>query len=348
MLFKLSERDLGDIECALEEEGLKLKIRRKLMALKMRDIGASLDIIAASLGLSKRTISNYIGQFRKGGLTATMEDRSYCPQSCLEPFLDKIKEDFQNEPVGCAKQARRRIYQLTNIRLSASQTRRIMRRLGMRYRKAGQVPAKANAEVQLEFLDEKLYPKLQEAAEGKRKVFFVDASPFVMGAVVGMLWCFTRVFVRGASGRKRYNVLGALDSQSREVITVSNDTYITAVTVCELLEKLRACHPDTPISLVLDNARTQKCKLVFETAERLDIELLYLPPYSPNLNIIERLWKYVKQSCLKNTYYDTFQSFQGAIDSKIEEINTSLREDLASLFSLNFQIVDTNNKTGIL
>ena len=80
----------------------------------------------------------------------------------------------------------------------------------------------------------------------------------------------------------------------------------------------------------------------------LDIELLYLPAYSPNLNIIERLWKYVKQSCLKNTYYDTFQSFQGAIDSKIEEINTSLREDLASLFSLNFQIVDTNDKTGIL
>ena len=51
---------------------------------------------------------------------------------------------------------------------------------------------------------------------------------------------------------------------------------------------------------------------------------------------------------MKNTYYDTFPSFQGAIDSKIEEINTSLREDLASLFSLNFQIIDTNDKTGIL
>ena len=169
-----------------------------------------------------------------------------------------------------------------------------------------------------------------------------------MGAVIGMLWCFSRVFVRGASGRKRYNVLGALDSETREVITVSNDSYINALSVCELLEKLRAAHPEILMTLVLDNARYQKCKLVFEKAKELNIELLYLPPYSPNLNIIERLWKHVKQSRLKNTYYEDFASFRRAIDSKIEEVNTSLRDELSNLFSQNFQIVDTTNRNGIL
>jgi transposase len=348
MSFNLSPRDLQDIGFALDEDDLKAKIHRKLLALKMRDAGAPLNMIATSLSITVRTVSNYIAEFREGGLNTTMEDRAYCPESCLEPFLDKIEEDFRKEPVGCTKQARLRILRLTDIALSPSQTRRIMRRLGMRYRKAGQIPGKADGQKQLEFLDNKLRPKLQEAAEGKRKVFFVDASHFVMGAVVGMLWCFSRVFVRGASGRQRYNVLGALDSQTREVITVSNDSYISAPTVCELLEKLRASHPEMPMTLILDNARYQKCKLVFEKAEELNVELLHLPPYSPNLNIIERLWKHVKQSCLKNTYYEDFATFRGAIDSTIVDVNTSLRDELSTLFSLNFQIVDTTDKTGIL
>lgn len=348
MDFECSETDLRDIDAALEDEGLKNKFRRKLMALKMRATGVPVKMVAESLSVTERTISSYITEFRKGGLVATMEDRAYCPDSCMEPYLEELEAEFRREPVGNAKQARIRILKLTGITMSPSQTRRIMAKLGMRYRKAGQIPGKADGAVQLEFLDEQLRPKLDEAATGKRKVFFVDASHFVMGAVAGMLWSFSRVFVRGASGRKRYNVLGALDSQTREVITVSNDSYITAPTVCELFTKLRESHPTVPITLVLDNARYQKCKLVFQKAETLNIELLYLPPYSPNLNIIERLWKHVKQSCLKNTYFEDFASFREAIDDEIQQVNTTLREELATLFSMNFQIVDTKCKIGIL
>ena len=96
-----------------------------------------------------------------------------------------------------------------------------------------------------------------------------------------MLWCFNRVFVRGASGRNRYNVLGALDSQNCEVTTVSNDSYITAPTVCDLFAELRKKHPTTPLTLVLDNARYRKCKLVFEKAVELNIELLYYQRIRP-------------------------------------------------------------------
>ena len=83
-----------------------------------------------------------------------------------------------------------------------------------------------------------------------------------------------------------------------ELITVTNDTYINAQSVCDLLRRIAQLGFEVPITLVTDNARYQKCRIVQELAEILDIELLYLPVYSPNLNLIERLWKSVKTKCL--------------------------------------------------
>ena len=88
---------------------------------------------------------------------------------------------------------------------------------------------------------------------------------------------------------------GSLNAITHELITVTNDTYITAEPVCALLHQLAALGLSTPISVFLDNARYQKCALVLATAAQLHIELCFLPAYSPNLNLIERLWKFVKK-----------------------------------------------------
>ena len=212
MDFKLTRRQAKDIGGALDEDALKSKIRRELLALKMRGAGAPLEMIASSLGVGVRTVSNSIAEFREGGLNATLEDRAYTPESCLEPHLEDIAKSFREEPVGCAKQARVRISKLTGIR-SASQVRRVMRGLGMRYRKAGQIPGKADGQIQMDFLEEELRPKLGGAARGERRVFFVDAAHFVMGAVVGMLEFRPGVCPRGVRPQAP-NVLGALDSQA--------------------------------------------------------------------------------------------------------------------------------------
>ena len=84
----------------------------------------------------------------------------------------------------------------------------------------------------------------------------------------------------------------------RELVTVTHDTYINAQSVCELLNKISALQLSVPVTLILDNARYQKCQIVSTLAQQLNIELLYLPPYSPNLNLIERLWKSVKKEML--------------------------------------------------
>jgi transposase len=103
------------------------------------------------------------------------------------------------------------------------------------------------------------------------------------------------------------------------------------------LHKIAALGLTIPITLVLDNARYQKCALVRELAQSLNIELLYLTTYSPNLNLIERLWRFVKKQCLYSIYYADFDAFKAAISSCLEECHTTYKQELDSLLTLRFQ-----------
>ena len=107
-------------------------------------------------------------------------------------------------------------------------------------------------------------------------------------------------------------MLGALNARTHELITEINTTYINAESVCALLRKIAAASVGLPITLVMDNARYQRCALVRELAKELGIELLFLPSYSPNLNLIERLWKFVKKQALNSRHHQDFQRFQEA------------------------------------
>jgi transposase len=199
------------------------------------------------------------------------------------------------------------------------------------------IPAKADPEQQAGYLQAELEPRLAEAQAGQRAVFFVDAAHFVLAPFLGYLWSLVRIFIQAPSGRQRFNVLGALNAVSHELITVTNDTYINAASVCELLHKLAALHLAVPITLFLDNARYQKCDLVRTTAANLQIELCFLPPYSPNLNLIERLWKFVKKESLYSKYYSDFTAFKTAILDCLSQTHTTHKDPLDSLLTLRFQ-----------
>ena len=200
------------------------------------------------------------------------------------------------------------------------------------------VPAKADPEAQAVYLKDTLNPRLAEARAGKRAVFFADAAHFVLAPFLGFLWSVTRVFIKAPAGRQRFNVLGALNAITHELITVTNDTYITAESFCALLKKLAALNLAMPITVFLDNARYQKCALVQAAAASLNIELCYLPAYSPNLNLIERVWKFVKKQCLYSQYYADFASFKAAIETCLGETSTTHRIALDSLLTLRFQL----------
>ena len=193
---------------------------------------------------------------------------------------------------------------------------------------------------QAEFLDTELQPRLHEAQEGKRHVFFVDAAHMVFGTFLCCLWSFTRLFVRAASGRQRFNVLGAWNAMTRELIAVTNTTVVNTETMCALLQKLAAQGLSGPLTVILDNARYQRNAVVQALAASLGIELLYLPAYSPNLNLIERLWRFVKRAALYGRYHATFADFQAAIRETLSQLSTQHKDKLASLMTLNFQVFD--------
>jgi transposase len=197
-----------------------------------------------------------------------------------------------------------------------------------------------HAEAQSAFLETELKPRLEAAQAGRGHVFFVDAAHFVFGTFLCCLWSFARIFVRAASGRQRFNVLGAWDAVARRLIAVTNTTVVNTETMCELLRKISAEGLAGPIALVLDNARYQRNAAVKALASELGISLLFLPSYSPNLNLIERLWKFIKRRSLYGRYHPTFADFRAAIEETLDGLPTTYAEQLETLMTLNFQQFD--------
>ena len=171
-------------------------------------------------------------------------------------------------------------------------------------------------------------------------LLFLDAAHFVMGCdFLGYIYGRERRFIKTWSGRKRYNVLGAMDFMTAKVHTVTNDSYITADEVREMLRKLHTEYAGREIHLVLDNARYQKCTVVLEAASNLNIHLEYIPAYSPNLNLIERLWKFVKGE-LRTKYYDTFGFFCEKIDSIIDSTTQRNKAKVQKIVGEKIQLFD--------
>jgi hypothetical protein len=192
---------------------------------------------------------------------------------------------------------------------------------------------------QAEFKAQKLDPVLVAARAGQRDVFFVDAAHFVRGAYLCCVGCLVRMMIRGASGRQRYNVLGAWNAVTRQLIRVSNVTRVSSDTMVELLAMIAAAKTRAA-TLVLDNARYQHCAKVEAEAQRLGIDLLFLTSYSPNLNLIERLWKFTKKKALRGKTYPDFTAFQAAIDDCLDKTATAYQEEMKTLMTLKFQTFD--------
>jgi transposase len=193
---------------------------------------------------------------------------------------------------------------------------------------------------QREFLDGELKPRLDKATAGRGQVLFVDAAHFVYGTFLCCLWSIMRMYVRAASGRQRFNVLGAWNAVTRELISITNTTVVNTETMCELLRTVAARGLIGPVTMVLDNARYQRNAVVQGLAAELGIELLFLPSYSPNLNVIERLWRFMKRTAAYGRYHPTFADFQAAVQDVLDRVSTTHASKLASLMTLNFQEFD--------
>ena len=328
--LQLSGQELEDVAETLDSPEVSERAKKKLLVIRMHVQGARHGFIENCLGISSPTLASYLKEYQEGRLPMVLENRYYKPSSSLDPYWQCLICSFTVAPVADAKSAMARIETMTGIKLSESQCRRVMKKMGMTLKKTAPIPGKLDSQLQFDFYRSELQPRLQEASEGKRKVLFVDAAHFVLGAFLGLVWCFARPFLRTPPGRQRYNVLGAVDSHSKELISIRTTDSINAAVVCALLKEIAIRYPNQAITLVMDNARYQHCALVISKAAVLGIELLYLPAYSPNLNLIERLWKLVKKRCLTNRYYENFEKFRAAIDDCLRDLNGVAKAELDS------------------
>ena len=320
------------------------RVQRTMEVLWLKSHGLNHDDIALYADVSRRTVQRYLDEYFDGGLPRLRHRPAHHPHSALVEHETSLEQYFQEHPPRSVKQAQAVIAQRTGIRRGLSQVRHFLKdRIGLRWRKVGAIPVPPNqtieehAKEQATFLEEKLEPRLEQARQGQRQVYFVDAAHFVFAPFLGCLWCAARLFVRAASGRKRHNVLGALDAVTHRLIRVTNDSYINAESVCALLRAVAGAAVGLPITLVLDNARYQKCALVQALAQSLGIELLYLPSYSPNLNLIERLWKFVRKESLNSIYYESFEGFTTAINQCLDDLPTKHKGAMESLLTHEFQ-----------
>jgi transposase len=300
-------------------------------------------MIGQLAGVHRHCVKHWIDTYQNQGFESLLQFKYGTNKSELESHCESIIKTFTESPPMSACEAKSRIEKLTGISRSPSQIREFMKRHGLHYLKTGHVPAKADTEKQQQWIKSTLEPAIEEARKGECNLLFMDAAHFILEPFICALWCVARLFIKASSGRNRINVLGVVNAITREVFTFTNTTYISAQTIVAFLIQIKEHYGNLPLKIVLDNARYQHCKIVKEAANDLNITLLFLPSYSPNLNIIERLWKFTKKKILYAKYYETPYKFHSAISEFFQTINQKYNSDLTTLLSLKFQFFDTQN-----
>lgn len=224
------------------------------------------------------------------------------------------------------------------IQYSINGLTNLLHRMDYTYKKPKRVPGKADALAQQEFVEE--YEKLKDSKQTHDPIYFVDGVHPQHNSVPAFGWIKkgqTRT-IKSNTGRARLNINGAVNAETLEVVARHDET-INAQSTIQLFKMVEKKHRKADIIYVIaDNARYYRNCAVKEYLEFSRIKLIFLPPYSPNLNLIERLWKYFRKKILYNKYYETFSEFKEhamAFFANIKQHKAALRTLLAD----NFEII---------
>lgn len=226
-----------------------------------------------------------------------------------------------------------------NVSYSLRGMQTVLKHLGFSYKKNRLMPGKANPQAQRQFVQ--WFEKVRAELGPDDCIFFGDAVHVKHNAEAGFAWSPVGEphIIPTNSGRKRYNVLAAYCTQTHEYVCILTEDNINQDTVIDLLQRLQDQRPaGAKTYLVLDNASYNKAIRVREQAEASQITLKFQPPYSPNLNLIERLWKFMRQRFCKDKYRATFAEFKSQLDDFFAGLD-KYRNELATLLTENFELV---------
>lgn len=226
------------------------------------------------------------------------------------------------------------------VEYSVSGMNKWLHQHGFSYKKPKGVPHKFDAEKQAEFI--RYYEDLKASLAENEPLLFMDAVHPTQATKTTSGWIKTGVDkpIETTGSRTRLNIIGAIKLGAlSETITHQYKT-INGESICDFFEQIRAFHTSySTINLVLDGASYHRSAEVVEKAKSLNIKLHYLPPYSPNLNPIERLWKVMNEQCRNNKYFATAKEFRQQINHFFEVILPDISSSLDSRINDNFQVL---------
>lgn len=311
----------------------------KIKAIYLLSRGKTPQEIAEALMLDSDTIGNYRKRYEAGGVSGLLKNNYHGSEpmlNCAE--IEEFSAHLELQTYLTVEAVVEYVKFTYHVTYSISGMRQLLHRLNFVYKKAKTIPGKANAQLQQAYLD------LLDAVlknKGKHDAhYYLDGVHPQHNTQLAYGWIKKgqdRV-VKSNSGRQRININGALNAESLEVVIRTDDTINTQSTL-KLFEALEQKHPNAEsIFITLDNAKYYKNKLIYEYLKTSKIKLLFMPPYSPNLNLIERLWKFLRKTILYNKYYEKFADFKFVVMQFFENI-AQHRDKLNTLLTKNFQII---------
>ena len=315
------------------------RICDRIKAVLAYDEGYSYSEIAHILLLDDETIRRHIEDYCRQKKLKTNNGGS--ESKLTAPQSSELREHLQENTYLYVKDICVYVKKAFGKKYSISGMTKWLQSNGFRYKKPHGVPAKANKEKQAEFID--YYNKLKASAGDREPIYFADSVHPQHQTHLAYGWIYRGVRKEVAmTGRQyRLNFMGGICLNGYRIIYKRAEKVDTN-SIKEFLGKLRKNHPDkSRIHLILDNAGYHRSKEVRSFAKELFIELHYLPPYSPNLNPIERLWKIMHEQVSYNKYYEKFSEFSEATLHFFKHIGKNKRL-LQARITDNFQVINSS------
>ncbi len=336
--YTLSAEKLAELRSAHRKTRDKREADR-IKAVVLLATGWTAEQVAEVLQVDANTVRSHFKRYCEGGLKALGHVAYRGSESALdEAQLAILDAHLQTHLYVTAKAIAHWVEETFEVSYTESGITALLHRLDYVYKKPKLVPGKADAKAQKKFLAE--YEKLKQNKGEDDPLYFMDAVHPQHNPVLACGWIKRGEDreVRSNTGRRRVNINGAIDLERLEPVVRFDDTINTDSTIA-LFEQLEHLHLAAAwIYVICDNARYYRSKAVKQYLKNSRIKLVFLPPYAPNLNLIERLWKFFKKKILYNRYYESFAEFRAACEEFFSNPRKYHRE-LRSLLTENFAII---------